>query len=85
MKQKIKFGTSIVGGIIITMITGLVSSTPKNLVGAVWYGYPLNWINKLITYPTAWRIQLGGLVIDLIFWFAIVLIALMIVEKIRGR
>jgi hypothetical protein len=85
MKQEIKFGTSIVGGVVITMLTGLVSSTSKGLVGAVWYGYPLNWVNKLITYPTAWRIQLGGLVVDLVFWFVVVLIALMVVERLKGK
>ncbi|HUC38896.1 MAG TPA: hypothetical protein VL944_02080 [Candidatus Acidoferrum sp.] len=80
MKTGMTIGLAIVIGIVITLLTYFVNITPGGLVGATWYGYPLNWINKLITYPTAWAIQWLGLVVDIVFWAIIALIVLLVVK-----
>ena len=60
---------AIIGGVAITLLTGLVSNTPPMLVGAVWYGYPLAWLIRLVLAPEyfPWRVDVLFLVIDIIF------------------
>jgi len=76
---------SIVGGVVITLLTGLVVTTPPMLVGAQWYGYPLPWLYKLVIAPEyfPWKADLVNLVADIIFWTVIVGIVLFIVQKAR--
>ncbi|MBS7626927.1 hypothetical protein KEJ51_07850 [Candidatus Bathyarchaeota archaeon] len=38
-------------GLALTLLTGLFSNTPPRLVGAVWYGYPLPWLFRMIIAP----------------------------------
>ncbi len=74
---------AVVAAIVVTLITGVVNVTPSGLVGAVWYGFPLNWINRLVTYPVAWAVQGVGLVVDLVVWFIVALIVLMLIGMVR--
>lgn len=76
---------SIVGGVVITLLTGLVVTTPPMLVGAQWYGYPLPWLYKLVIAPEyfPWKADLANLVADIIFWSVIVGIVVFIVQKAR--
>jgi hypothetical protein len=86
MKMAMKVGLAIVAGVVITLITGLLSSTPSGLVGAVWYGYPLNWINRLVIAPTAgnpWVVQWVNLVVDIVVWSIVALIVLMLIGMTR--
>jgi len=39
---------SVIGGAIVTLLTGLISSTPPMFVGAKHYGYPLAWLVRLV-------------------------------------
>ncbi len=61
---------SVVAGVAITILTMLYNGTPYLLVGAVWYGFPLTWIRRLVVAPqyNPWAIDYAGLVIDLCFW-----------------
>lgn len=76
---------SIVAGVVITMLTGLVSTTPPMLVGAQWYGYPLPWLYKLVIAPEyfPWRADPLNLIADIVVWAVIVGIILFIVKKAR--
>ena len=62
--------TAIPIGAGVALLTGLVNSTPKGLVGAVWYGFPRAWLIRLVIAPQyyPWRLDVLGLVIDLVFW-----------------
>ena len=73
---------SIVGGAIITLVTGLYNSTPSELVGAAWYGFPMTWIRKLVVAPqyNPWTIDYTGLILDLIVWIVVVGIIVLIVK-----
>lgn len=66
---------SIVIGIIIAALTGLVNTTP-NLVGATWYGWPLAWMYNLVTYPPATTFNFVNLIVDIIVWAIIAAIVL---------
>ena len=72
--------SSVIIAIVLTLITGLVNTTPKGLVGAVWYGYPATWIRKLVIAPQyyPWRMDYTGMAIDLVVWFAVAAAILLI-------
>lgn len=80
------FISSIVSGIIITLITGLIVNTPPMLVGATHYGYPFAWLTRLILasqyFP--WRISALYLIVDVAFW-AIIAGIILYVSSLRSR
>jgi len=57
-------------GIVITMLTGLMPSTPFGLVGATWYGYPLTWLTRRVLAPqyNPWYPKDVSLIFDIVFW-----------------
>lgn len=64
---------SVIGGILVTIITRFYNGTPSGLVGATWYGFPVTWIRRLIIAPqyNPWRIDFTGLVVDLAIWIVV--------------
>jgi len=74
---------SIFGGELITLLTGLVSSTPPMLVGAVHYGYPLTWLIRLVIAPqyNPWRIELLNFFADIVIWFIVVAVVVFILAR----
>ncbi|MBS7651351.1 MAG: hypothetical protein QXN62_08690 [Candidatus Bathyarchaeia archaeon] len=72
-------------GVALTLLTGLFSNTPPGLVGAVWYGYPLPWLFRMIIAPQyfPWRVDTLNLVADIILWSIIVGIAILILKYTR--
>jgi hypothetical protein len=83
LKMKLMVLGSLVTGLVITLITGLVDVTPMNLVGATWHGWPLAWF-YVIVYPGSpisinWLNLLG----DIIVWFVIVLMAALVISKLK--
>ena len=77
---------SVVGGVLITLLTGLVSSTPPMLVGAMWCGYPLAWLFRLVLAPEyfPWRVDVTALLVDIVAWSVVVAVVLFVVKKISG-
>jgi hypothetical protein len=71
---------SVIGGALITLLTGLLSSTPPMLVGAMWYGYPLAWLFRLVLAPGyfPWRVDVAALLVDIVAWTAVVAVALLV-------
>jgi len=76
---------SILGGEIITLLTGLFSNTPEMLVGAEHYGFPLAWLIRMIVAPeyNPWRIEFVNFIADVVVWSVILLVIVFIVEKVR--
>lgn len=76
---------SILGGEIITLLTGLFSNTPQMLVGAEHYGFPLAWLIRMIVAPeyNPWRIEFVNFLADVVVWSVILLVIVFIVEKVR--
>ncbi len=74
-----------IGGIVITLLTGLLENTPEMLVGAVWYGYPLAWLVRMVVAPeyNPWVVRPLRLVADLVFWLMIAEIILLTYTKMR--
>jgi hypothetical protein len=76
---------SLIGGVVITLLTGLLSNTPAMLVGAVHYGYPVPWLFRLVLAPEyfPWRVDMAALVADIIVWTIVVGVALFVWTKIK--
>ncbi len=76
---------SILGGEIVTLLTGLFSSTPQMLVGAEWYGFPLAWLIRMIVAPeyNPWRVEFLNFIADVVIWSVILLVIVFIVDKVR--
>jgi len=76
---------SILGGEIITLLTGLFSNTPEMLVGAEQYGFPLAWLIRMIVAPeyNPWRIEFVNFLADVVVWSVILIVVVFIVEKVR--
>ncbi len=74
-----------IGGIIITLITGLLENTPEMLVGAVWYGYPLVWLVRMVVAPeyNPWVVRPLRLIADILFWAIIAAIVLFAYMRMR--
>lgn len=92
MNSNMRMGLiSLVVGIVITLLTGLLNSTPSGgLIGATWYGYPTAWLTQLSGAQGApWTLYSNSpvnLIIDIIFWTIIVAIVWYIVMYLRkGR
>ncbi len=73
------------GGVVITLITGLLGNTPELLVGAVWYGYPLAWFVRMVIAPeyNPWVVRPVRLIADIVFWTVIAAILLFAYTKMR--
>jgi hypothetical protein len=78
---------AVVGGIIVTLVTGLLDHTPSGLMGAVWYGYPLVWLVRLVVAPQyfPWVVRPLRLIIDIVVWTIVVWIILFIVSKAKKK
>jgi len=76
---------SVIGGGVVTLLTGLVSNTPPMLLGAVHYGYPLAWLMRLVLAPEyfPWRVNLPNLIVDLAIWVIVVGVVLAVLTRRR--
>ena len=77
---------SLIGGVVITLLTGLVSNMPAPLLGAEHYGYPLPWLFRLILAPEyfPWRVDVVALVADVVVWTIVIGVALFAWTKIKS-
>jgi hypothetical protein len=78
---------AIVGGVLLTLLTGVFSNTPEMMVGATHYGYPLPWLVRMIVAPEyfPWVVEYVNLVADVIVWSVIVGIVLLVVGAVRKK
>jgi hypothetical protein len=76
---------SLIAGVVITLLTGLLLNMPAPLLGAEHYGYPLPWLFRLILAPeySPWHVDLAGLLGDVAAWTVVVGVALFAWTKIK--
>jgi hypothetical protein len=86
MLKPVKFlSLAVVGGIAVTLLSGLLENTPQMLVGAVWYGYPLAWLVRIIIPGLPYVVRPLRLLLDIMFWTIIAGITLFAYTKIRKK
>jgi hypothetical protein len=75
----------LIGGVVITLLTGLLSNMPAPLLGAEHYGYPLPWLFRLILGPEyfPWRVDVVASVVDVVVWTIVIGVALFVWTKIK--
>ena len=78
---------AVIGGVIITLLTGLINNTPEMLVGAVYYGFPFAWLEMLVIAPQyfPWHVRPVRLILDVIVWAIVVWVVLFAVSKARKK
>jgi hypothetical protein len=76
---------SILGGEIVTLLTGLASNTPQMLVGAEHYGFPLAWLFRMIIAPeyNPWRIDFLNFLADVVAWSVIIIVIVFLLARTR--
>ena len=84
MRMKILLG-SVLAGVAVTLLTGLIPNTPPDWLGATFYGYPIHWLTRLVLAPeyVPWRVEWTGLIGDLIVWVAIAGATLLALARLR--
>jgi len=73
--------SSIVGGVVITLLTGL--ARVRMLAGATHYGFPFSWLIRLVIAPeySPWRVNVLNLVADLIVWSIVIRLVLLVLAR----
>ena len=76
---------SLIGGAVISLLTGLLLNMPAPLLGAEHYGHPLPWLFRLILAPEyfPWRVDLASLLGDVAVWTIVAGVALFAWTKIK--
>lgn len=83
MNMKLMVLVSAIVALVITLITGLVDVTPMHLVGARWHGWPLAWFYVIVYPGSPISFNWFNFVADLIIWFVIALIVVLMVSKFK--
>ena len=78
---------AVIGGVLITLLTGLINHTPEMLVGAVYYGYPFAWLEMMVVAPQyfPWVVRPVRLVLDIVVWAVVLWVVLFVVFKARKK
>ena len=81
-----------VAGVVITLLTGLIVSTPDCVItlceaGAVYYGVPFTWLEMRVVAPQyfPWVIRLVRLILDIVVWMVVVWVILFIISKVKKK
>jgi len=75
--------SSVLGGLVVTLVTRKLSNTPPTLLAATQYGHPFAWLIRL-QIPSQyfpWRIDPLNFLADVAVWSVIVGIAVFLVQK----
>ena len=78
---------AVVGGIVVTLVTGLIDHTPSGLMGASWYGYPLAWLVMMVVGPgySPWVVRPLRLTADIVCWSVVVFVILFLASKVTKK
>jgi hypothetical protein len=76
---------AIIGGVVITLLTGLVDNTPEGMVGAVRYGYPIFWLVMIVVPGTPYVVRWLRFFIDIVAWTVVVWVILFLISRARSK
>jgi len=81
----IRLLVSVVAGVIVTLLTGLIRNTPAMWVGATHYGYPLAWLVHVVAARqyNPWDINLFNFFADVVAWSIVAIAVVLVIEKMR--
>lgn len=74
---------AVIVGVVITLITGVINTTPSDLVGASWYGWPFVWrIVPVVPDPVA-SYNIAKFIGDVIVWFIVAFVIMFLWKKLK--
>ncbi|MFX0104859.1 MAG: hypothetical protein ACFE75_05170 [Candidatus Hodarchaeota archaeon] len=80
IKIIIKLFVSIIGGIIITVITGFFPTPTHFFIGSNIWGFPFYWMSQII-YPGAEKTVIwSNLILDILIWSLIMFLVINLLE-----
>lgn len=87
MKTRALLIVAAAAGTTVALVTGFLDVTPRGLVGATWYGFPLPWLRRLVIAPQyyPWRIDIANLILDLALWLTVSILIGWSVAKLSSR
>ena len=59
---------TLVLGLFIALISGLIDVTPSGILGATWHGWPLAWFYVIVYPGSPWSINWVNFAGDFILW-----------------
>lgn len=78
-------GLAAIVGLVITLVTGFINTTPSGLLGATWYGWPFAWkIVPVVPNPQA-SYKAAQFIGDFIVWFVVAFVIMVVVQKLRKK
>lgn len=74
-------------GVSISLLAGLIPNTPPELMGAVWYGYPLPWLFEMVVAPQyyPWSFIFVNLLIDVAIWSITFFLLRLLLIRVRAK
>ena len=75
----------LIGGIVITIITGLINITPPMYMGSSWYGFPLPWRYVIVADPPIESISLAFFFLDAMFWWFVLYAVILLIKKVKSK
>ena len=76
---------SLIGGIIVTGITGLLPNPTEEIIGAEKWGFPFYWLSQAI-YPGAEKIiNWSNFLIDILIWSAIIILIVSLIDYLFAK
>jgi hypothetical protein len=74
---------AIVVGLVITFITGWIDTTPSDLVGASWYGWPFAWKTVPVVVNPVASYDIVNFVADFVLWFVVAFVVMLLLSRAR--
>jgi hypothetical protein len=76
---------SVIKGLLITLITGLLNTTPSDLVGSTWYGWPFAWRYVPVVLEPVASYDAVHFIMDVIIWTIVAFILRYLWLTFRGK
>ncbi|MGD2248709.1 MAG: hypothetical protein PVF58_09905 [Candidatus Methanofastidiosia archaeon] len=76
---------AVIMGLVITVITGFINTTPPGWLGAIWYGWPLVWKTVPVVPNPEPHYRIAHFVGDFVFWSVIAGIVLGVGWKLTSK
>ena len=74
MKTRIQVIISLLGGIGISLLTGLLNTTSIGFLGVIFWGLPFPWLSQVVYPGTTKEIIWFALFLDILVWFGVIFI-----------
>jgi len=72
-------------GLVITLITGFINTTPSGLIGASWYGYPWAWRYVPVVLNPVTNYDVANFIGDFVVWSIVASVPMLLWWKMKKK